>query len=487
MKLISAFIIIIGLPMFCYCQSYDFSIIEHAQEITLNECIDKAIKNSKELQIKSYTVLQSKFAFERKSAVFDPVLWSNINSNNMNIQAGSTLDGVDVLQVNNVLMKMGVNKLLNSGSYIEFFLSNYYENTNIVNQIMNPLFKTALGINFKQSILSGRKKISTTYKIEVAEADMQIIKNAYDDAKRKIEKDIKSAFMEFSYCYNSLVMAKEILEVVNKLEKTSEKKFELGEISRYDLSEVKEKILAEQIYYIDMCKTFKESEIVLKKCMGLEFDDANWKVIFVLSEEFDPSIIEYDPETVYRKALNNNYEYYRQQKEIKKKEIAMKVAQANNKPVLNAVAGAELNGMKGNFWDTYSQIFKSDYYSWQIGIEFSVPIGNTEKLNTYKEAALELEKARLELKKIEIDCFSDISIKINNLMSLKEKIDKLQKMGISAKERVSAMNIKLSKRMASDNDVLKAIYEMKKVKTRLARAILENNLIIIEIDALIGE
>ena len=98
-----------------------------------------------------------------------------------------------------------------------------------------------------------------------------------------------------------------------------------------------------------------------------------------------------------------------------------------------------------------------------------------------------MEKARLELKKIEIDCFSDISIKINNLMSLKEKIDKLQKMGISAKERVSAMNIKLSKRMASDNDVLKAIYEMKKVKTRLARAILENNLIIIEIDALIGE
>jgi outer membrane protein TolC len=479
MKIISIFILLILLSDNCFS--------EKIKEITLSECIEAAIESSNDLKIKSYEISNLKLEFERANSIFEPLFWSNVTLNNINTPADSTLDGVDILRIMDLSVDIGITKQLITGTKVDLVFSNFYENTNIVNQVVNPLYKNSLGFNIRQAILSGAKKASITYALETAKINLKITNDEYEYIKKETTSNIKKSYSELSYTYSNYELLQEILSVINDIKKNSIDKFKAGELSKIDVLKTEEKVLEEQTSYMDIKSQYIEAELILKKLMNINYDDEEYSARFMPLDKHKAYANAYDFGSIRKKGLAHCYEYIKQLKEIEKKEITLKVAKANNMPALNAIAGAKINAMDKNLFDSYSQASKADYYTWQIGLEFSVPVGNKDKQNAYEQAKNELDKEKIKLYDLEKDYYSELMLKITRLESLNNQVENLTKTVMITNKRFAAVKEKFNREMASNNDVLEALYEMKDIKAKLNKAIFENNLTAIEIERLIGE
>jgi len=456
------------------------------KKITLNECIEAALKSANALKIKSYEVSNFQLEVERAEAIFEPLVWSNVMLNNINIPADSTLDGVNILEITDLSVDIGLTKQLITGTKLDLTFNNFYENTNIVNQVVNPLYKTSVGLNIKQSILSGAKKSTITHTIEVAKINFTIASNDYNEVKNEIENNTKKAYMEFSYSYLGYKLCREILGNIREIEKNAQDKLKAGEISYTDILKIKEKVLEEQAACADMQRQYVEAELILKKLMNIDYYEDD-HVKFIPSDIYEPYINKYDFEYVRKKGVSHRYEYIKQLKELDRKEIILKFAEVNNMPALNAVAGARVNGMEKDLFDSYSQMSKMNYYGWQVGLEFSVPVGNKDKRNSYIQAKNELDKEKVKLSDIENNYYYEMKITISRLKFLNEQVENLRQIVAFSNKRFEAVKEKFNKGMASNNDILETLYEMKDIKVKLNETILENNLTAIEIMRLIGE
>ncbi|MCL1972451.1 MAG: TolC family protein [Endomicrobia bacterium] len=479
MKVISILLSILLLSNNCFA--------EKIKEITLNECVDTAIQSSNYLKIKLYEISNLKLEIKRANAIFEPYLWSNVMLNNINTPADSTLDGVDILKITDLYADVGLTKQLITGTQVDFVFNNFYENTNIVNQVMNPLYKNSIGFNIRQPVLSGAKVAVITQTIETAKINLKIANDEYEDLKNQIENDVKKAYFELNYTYYGYRLSQETLSAIKEIENNSLAKLKAGEISGIDVLKVKEKVSEEQASCIDMKRQCIEAEFILKKLMNINYDDENYNTKLIPQDKYETYINKYDFEYVRKKGLTHNYEYIKQLKEIEKREITLKVAKATNMPILNAIAGAKINGMERNLFDSYAQTAKADHYTWQIGIELAVPVGNKDKQNTYEQAKNELHKEKIKLSDLEKDYYSDVALKINRLEFLNNQVEALIQTVSLANKRFDAVKEKFKRGMVSNNDILETLYEMKDIKEKLNKAIFENNLTAIEIERLIGE
>ena len=451
--------------------------------MSLSECIEMALSQSTQLKIKRSELELSELELEKEISIFDPVIWSNAKSVRGNSRAISILDGVEFNKQDRLFMDLGVTKQFDIGTKFDIWTKTNYIDTNIVTQIYNPMFNSEFMVALRQPILSGAGKISTEYKIELAKINIRIQTNEYKDMLNEVKSDVKKAYLKFAYCYDNMRIASEMLVIAKSIREIARHKLEAGELSRVDLSRFEESVLGEEVTYLEIVKMFNESEILLKRSMNNHMSKSR----FIPYDEYKPLTINYTVDYAYQNGLNRNHEYYRQQKEIEKKKISLRAAKAGNKPVLNAVLEAGINGTEHTFADSYSKMGNAGQHSWTIGLEFAVPVGNREAESIYKEAVIDLSKEQLKLDNFENDFYSDIAVRVNQILSFNDKIEKMYKLDTLANARLKAIEVKFRRGMASNSDILDILYEMKKIKTELSKMIFENNLAVIEINRLIGE
>ncbi len=201
---------------------------------------------------------------------------------------------------------------------------------------------------------------------------------------------------------------------------------------------------AEENYY--RRKSLSDSALIEREqasdrlCHLIGLDDKTATRLFVTDRPVDaPNIFELDSSIT--NALNNRHELMKQDLQIQAIEFQLFATKQLTKPQLDLVSGVQFNGLGDQLFDSadspFADLLDTNDVGWNVGVEFSMPLGfNHERLNT-RYLNLLLAKANKARQLQEQEIRHEISYTA-------KAVEKWSQSLTSAKQRLSAAERRLA-------------------------------------------
>lgn len=255
-------------------------------------------------------------------------------------------------------------------------------------------------------------------------------------ALKDVEKAANDVALSVATYYLQILASKEQVNIVAvQIQQTqsqldvTRKKVAAGSLPELNALELEAKLATDSSNYIAAQSSFQQNVLQLKALLTL--DAASPFEVEIPAVEKIPlePLMELQPESVYKLAINNQPNILSNQLRIKSIEKSLLASKANLYPTIgtsysigstyNNKAVNFLNGNKIQYFDQLSQNFRQS-----VGVGISVPIFNsgTNKIN-YEQSKLNLSGAKVTEEQIEQKLKQDIYTAYTNVINALQKFN----------------------------------------------------------------
>ncbi|MGI6074592.1 MAG: TolC family protein [Fermentimonas sp.] len=365
--------------------------INAQQKYTLQECIDIALENNRNIKQQELTRQQREIAYSQARADLLP---------SINASAGQSFVFGRSIGIDNV-----------------------YQNTNSS--------QTSLGIGADITIFDG---LRMKHNIDARRADL----HASEADLEKIQDDI---IMSVSSAFLQTLLNKELLNISkNQLEATEadlnrrNSLVKSGRMAKGELLELESQIARERLDLVRAENNLKLALLDLAQIMELE-DFTNIDIVAPSAEELIDETPLLSSQAVYESALVNRPEIKSMQFRLESSEKEIDIAKSQYLPTLSfgASMGTGYYNMSGIDNDSFSSQIRNNMSN-SLGFSLRIPIFNKFQIrNSVRNAELNLANNRLELDKTKIELRKQIEQAYFNAVGAASRWE-------AAKKSVSAGN-----------------------------------------------
>jgi len=209
------------------------------------------------------------------------------------------------------------------------------------------------------------------------------------------------------------------------------------------------------------------TEVRLRRLLGLAVNDGR-----IIRPSDEPPSAEFIPDwyASLAEALTQRVELRRQKWNIKSLELQLRAAQSLTNPRLDLIAGYRLNGFGDRLIDyndndgvtpaglssAYETLTQGDQTGWNLGFEFSMPIGFRAALTQVRNLEWRITKAREVLAVIELDISHELATAFQNLVTQYATAQSNFNRMMAARRRVELFEAKLGVGTVTYDLVLRA-------------------------------
>ncbi len=188
----------------------------------------------------------------------------------------------------------------------------------------------------------------------------------------------------------------------------------------------------------------------------MDYVDADELQIDILTVSEPPEVIEEPPfEEALQAALQNRWDYRRAQRELESRQIEKHFHENQKLPALDLVAGAGVSGLGADEAEARREAESGDYYSWNIGVELSMPLGNRTAQGNYLAAVREAETAQLRIEQIRKTIVLELRESLRAIALTREGIRATERTRVAMEKRLNAARERFRLGMTTSNDVLR--------------------------------
>jgi outer membrane protein len=392
------------------------------QTLTLQECIDVALKNNRDVRQQQLTKQQREIAYGQARADLLP---------NLNASVGQSFVFGRSIGLDNV-----------------------YQNTNSA--------QTSFGINSSVTLFDGLKM---KYNIDARKADL----SASEADLEKIEEDI---VMSVSTAFLQVLLTKELLQIaVDQLEVTkanierSKELIKIGKLAQGELYEIEAQAAKEELSRVHAENNLKIALLDLAQIMEME-SFANFDVVAPPVETLINESPLLSANSVYESALANRPEIRGAKFRIASGEKELSMAKSQYFPSLSF--GAQM----GTGYYRMSEINNASFGSQlrnnmsnSLGFNLSIPIFNRFQIrNSVKNAEIVLEGIKLNMDKTKLQLRKTIEQAYYNAVGAQSRWEAAKKSETASREAYRFVEQKYN------NDRATA-YELFQAKSNLAQVL----------------
>ncbi|HTN69153.1 MAG TPA: TolC family protein [Dysgonamonadaceae bacterium] len=390
-------------------------------QYTLQECIDIALENNRNIKQQDLNKQQKEIAYNQARADLLP----NLNAS------------------------MGQNFIYGRS----IGLDNIYENINSSQSSFNISSDITLfdGLRMKYNI-DARKT-----EVYISEADLE-----------KIQDDI---IMSVSTAFMQVLMNKELLEIANdQIELTEiniDRLNELvksGKMAKGELLELEAQQAKEEFNQVQAVNNLKLSLLDLAQIMELE-DFDNFDVVVPSDIMIDEGVL-ISPTYIYESALIARPEVRGAQYRVESNEKEVLIAKSAYFPSLSfgVSMGSGYYNMSGRSNESFSTQLKNNR-STSLGFSLRIPIFNRFQVrNSVKNAQIALEYSRIEIDKTKLDLRKRIEQAYYNAIGAESRWESAKKSELASEEAYRFAEQKYENGRATS-------YELSQAKSNLAQVL----------------
>lgn len=394
--------------------------------LTLEEALRRVIIHNESLQMKLLDAEIARRQFKSEKGVFEPAIvgsYERVDSKRENTEEqkrqlfgpGSTAPDRFLFNERNDLMNGGLEFLTPLGSKFRlgYDLKHLRNNLNIG----VPEWVTTAGATLTQPLLKNFGTVASMARIRLAAINSDI---AYQDYRRQMMLTLtraEAAYWDLYLTQEQARLSEESVRIAESLYKDNKSRLEAGKSSELEVLQAEAGLSLRRSRRSEAGQKMSEAVNQLWTLFSGNTVDTN----AVLRATDQPGLRELamDYYESYRSAFDKNPDYLTRKHQALAENVRLSYAKNQLLPALDLKGSYGLNGLGTTPYNSFSDVERTQFPAWSVGVEFRIPItGGIKERNDYKAAQLSKQKALVGLKEIEVQIGNALNtaiLKVNNL------------------------------------------------------------------------
>ncbi len=468
-------------------------LLEGRVRLTERQAIEMALIYNLGLNVQRHESLAGAWAIDDLRGAYDPQLTFGLNWNRDTTPTASVLAGGP--SVTDILTSygFGYQQAFSSGTTIEAgFTGIRNRSTNFFSSLV-PAINTNWQVQLRQNLLEGFGRALADYQIEIARNNLDITEQDFKKSLIETVFAVQDAFWELQFALEDIQVKQKSAELAQTILEQNQARFEVGSAARLQVVEAEAELASRSEELIRARFEYRRTQDRLVSLIST-YDDPR---------EFAGEIVPADPvvapppvpdsfERLQAVSREQNPDLQRADLELANQAVDLELSRDRLKPTLDLVLGYQQYGLggtqvirdfsqgfinppivaivPGGLGDSLSQLFSSDFYGYTIGVDFRIPILNTQA--RAENAAAQIGYDRLELRKSSLD--QSISLEIRDALTQIEMNEARQEAAGAtvrlAQERLDGEEAKFEVGLGTTRELIEAQRDLVQAQTVLLRA-----------------
>lgn len=483
---------------------------EKLLELSLDDCILKAIKNNLSLRAEMLTPEIADWNVSIAAQKFFPSLIVNYNDQSTRTAAYSFLDASDIVRTKQNDYTFQLTQNFPTGGSFSASLYNYVNDTNRGYPTINPRYGSTIRMDFSQPLLKdfgfgfkfGRREIIIArYNKEISEENFQKI-------LEDIIYNVEVTYWNLVYSRENLKVRQQSLKLAQELLEKNKAEIEAGTLPPIELLTAESEVSIREADILEAEALVKNYEDQLKTIINLFAEMGNIKNIKIVPVD-SPSLEK--REITYEEALNTALQKRPDlkalQTDLKNKEFNLSYSRNQLLPDIrfqlsywspgisgdqilykdnNPLTRIQIGKIPGKKSDALKDALDFKFRNWTVGLTLTLPLGNIITRANYAQAWLGLEQARLKNKSQEQQIDLEISNAVRAVETNYQRAKAYKAARELAEKKLEAELEKFKVGMSTNYLVLQYQRDLANAQTMELKALIDYNISIANLDRVMG-
>lgn len=427
--------------------------------LSLEECRALTIENNLDLKIQ---LIEPAVAADRvieQEERFEAIFTATGKYTKNNSPNAGYLDEISGNKVDESNVKSGLRLPLQSGGTINFNLTDVWRKTDAPSKY-NPSYTPSFTASISHDLLRNAGKRATTYYVQMADYNRQIIDSGTKQAAIYIIKNIEGAYWRLYEARRLLDVRKQEYELAKELFEEAERFVEVGEKTEIELLRTRVGMASSYEQIIIAKNAVRDWERYFKRMLNKPGLGMKTGTAVIPSTEPDPVHYEFNKKEIVTRAIENRMDMLQAELSLAWDDTTIEYRRNQLHPILNLQYRYGINSLGASRDDAYDLLLENEYKD-HIAILYAlVPLGNKAAQSSLKQAAYEKTKSlsSLESKKAMIEY--EVLRAIDKLEASWQKILASRETTLSMDRQYKAEKREYELGMLTSNDVLSAQTEL---------------------------
>ena len=453
---------------------------EQITSLSLPEAIRIALHNNSELQIEQENIVIRDAAVQTEAALFDPSFRLNANLKKSVRESSSFaetgLTGT-LFEQKDIQIALGWKKPLQWGGTADLTLTQ--QKTNATFQRTNPTYQTDLSIKWTQPLLQGFGEKIKKSPLVIAQRQHDISLLALQSRVMDIVLKIASLYWELIFQTDNLVVQKNSLKLAQQLLEVNQTKVRLGLLAPIEILVADSSVASREEAVIIAEKGVRDVEDQMGNLIGLSGR-------IVPTDRPNAYEIRQDQNDLLKSALKKRPEIAVAVGNTENGNVLVEIAESRVRPALDFVGIVGPSGIGGQVGDSFEQLGSGDFYRWEAGLFYSVPIGNKSATAAVRKEKAGQQQLQIEKNRLVLQIQLDVREGGRRVETDFERIKATSRALTLSKKQLSAGAERFHLGLLSSHDLLEFQNDVAIAEGRSLRAIIDYNKSLANLDRVTG-
>ena len=463
-------------------------------DLTLDEATARALERNLDIAVERLNPQTFDLNIARIRAAYRPTASSTINQQSRVQPPTSTLNGGNIVDNTVTTYNTGLTQQVPWGggnASFQFNNNKQVTSNNLVNY--NPAFNSNFALTLPQPLLRGFLIDNNRQQLRVTALNRDASEIQLRGTIATTLANVRNAYWELLYALQALDVAQGSLDLANKLVQDNQSRVEVGALAPLDVVQAQAEAATRRQTVAQADAQWRTSELSLKRLIVSGTDDPLWNA--QINPIDRPTFLAepLDVQAAVRTALDDRTDLQQARKTIESNDITLRYMRNLTLPALDLQASYGANGLggtqfrrngtgvtsqiigsvPGGYGDAWRTLTGRNYPTWNLGLNFSYPIGASAQEAQLARARVQLNQSAAQIRALELQVATDVT---NAALQVQSGLTRYQAATIArslAQQRLDAEQSRFDVGLSTNYFVVQAQRDLSTAQNTELRALLD--------------
>jgi outer membrane protein TolC len=411
-------------------------------ELSLEQAQQIALEKNLDLKVARMNPQMQDYAIQQARATFIPRVTGSYSYRDSQSASNNTLEGVSTLTSVNQGFNGGISQTLPwyGASYSASF-TNGRNATNDITRRVNPQYSSGVSLSFNMPLLNGFRIDGTRNNLRTLAIQRQITDIQLLASIENTKNQVRTAYWNLRSAIEQIEITRRALEIAKKQWDDSLLRVEIGNMAPIDTVQFETAHANADQSHLAAQISWRTAELNFKRLLVTGIDDELYGMTINPIDKPSLSVQSVDIQAAVTRALAERTDIVISRRNIDSSRLGLEVTKGALLPDLNFSAGYSSSGqggptrvgntiIPGGYLDALRAAYGFELPTWNIGFNFTYPIGMRSAKAQYARALIQLDQSLAQVKSQELT----ISTAVINAGLNVENTYKLYQASVKARE-----------------------------------------------------
>lgn len=383
-------------------------------ELTLDEAQAMALEKNLDLKVARMNPQMQDYAIQQSRATFIPRLTGSYSYRDSQSASNNTLEGVSTLTSVNQGFNGGLSHTLPwyGASYSASF-TNGRNATNDITRRVNPQYSSGVSLSFNMPLLNGFRIDGTRNNLRTLAIQRQITDIELLASIETTKNQVRTAYWNLRSAIEQIEITRRALEIAKKQYDDSLLRVEIGNMAPIDTVQFDTAVAQNEQQHLQAQISWRTAELNFKRLLVSGIDDEIYSMTINPTDKPSLSVQSVDIQSAVSRALAERTDIVISRRNVDSSRLSLEVTKGALMPDLNFSAGYSSSGqggptrvgntiIPGGYLDALRAAYGFELPTWNIGFNFSYPIGMRAAKASYARSLIQLDQSLARIKSQEL-------------------------------------------------------------------------------------